>query len=398
MSNFRTSIRALATLLSHLISFALLLLFTYRLGSNLYFWRWARHRAARTRFPQPSVSVLVPARNEETTIHACVTSLLHQDYPEFDVIVLDNGSTDSTGAKLDALARAHPCLKVVHVDDDLPAGWNGKSYACHRLAEQATGEWLLFTDADTRHSPQSIALGVSQAIALDVDLLSAFPAQETLSWSERILVSFIVDFLPLIGLDFRAMWSGKGKYLAANGQYLLVRASSYRAAGGHAAIMSETLDDFALAKHLRLGGYKIALIDGKGLLTCRMYRNAHEVWEGFSRSLMHGLHHSTLNGHSLRWSLLFAWGYGALFVNPPYRLLVGLGSGYSFGVSQRLALVEVVWLALLRGIASRHLRRSLLEVAATPLAAWSVMALGLAAFYRRWRGHKVNWKGRYYVG
>lgn len=398
MNTFRRSIRTLMAILSHLITFALLLLFTYRLGSNLYFWRLARHRAARTPLPQPSVSVLVPARNEEATIGACVTSLLHQNYPEFDVIVLDDGSTDSTGAILDALAEAYPRLKVAHVGDTLPIGWNGKSYACHRLAKQAAGEWLLFTDADTQHSPQSIALGVAQAIALDVDLLSAFPAQKTLSWSERILVSFIVDFLPLVGLDFYAIWSGKDTRVAANGQYLLVRASSYRKAGGHAAIIRETLDDFALATYFRLGGYKIALIDGNDLLTCRMYRNAGEVWKGFSRSLMHGLDHSTLNSHSLGWALLFAWGYGTLFVNPFYYLVIGLVSRCHFGLPQWLALVEAVWLALLRGIASWYLHRSPLEILATPLAAWGVMALGLTALYRRWRGQKVNWKGRYYMG
>jgi chlorobactene glucosyltransferase len=351
---------------------------------------WARRQAARTDLPQPRVSVLVPARNEAASITACVTSLLHQEYPDCEVIVLDDASTDSTGAQLDQLAAIYSHLKVIHANQSLPDGWNGKSYACHRLAQQATGEWLLFTDADTEHTPQSIALGVAHALALQADLLSAFPAQVTQSWSERILVSFIIDFLPLAGLNFRTLYRGKGLQSAGNGQYLLARAGAYRQANGHAAVSHETLDDFTLAKHFRRSGFTIALIAGRELLRCRMYHNAHEVWEGFARSLLHGLDNSTLNRHSVLWMLLFAWSYGALFFTPFYASFVG--------AYPHLALLEICWLALLRAIASYHLRRSWLEVVTTPLAAWGVMAIALAALYRRWAGQKVNWKGRYYTG
>jgi chlorobactene glucosyltransferase len=378
------------TIISHLTAFFLLLILSFQLVANLRFLRWVRRQAANTPLPQPRVSVLIPARNEAATITPCVTSLLHQDYPDYEVIVLNDGSTDSTGAQLDALADQHARLKVIHAQDQLPAAWNGKSYACHRLAEQATGEWLLFTDADTQHSPQSVALGLAQAQTLDVDLLSAFPTQITQTWSERILVSFILDFLPLVGLNFRAISMGKGSRSAGNGQYLLARAISYRRAGGHAAVYNETLDDFAIAKHFRRGGYKVGLVDGKELLHCRMYRNAREVWEGFSRSMMHGLDNSTLERHSWLWALLFAWSYAALFLHPFYYLLLG--------GNPTLALVEIAWLALLRGVATWHLHRSPLEILTTPLAAWGVMALGMTALYRRWQGQKVNWKGRYYTG
>lgn len=379
-----------AALLSHLTALALLLLFSFRLLSNLHYLAEVRRRSASYRAVRPRVSVLVPARNEARTITACVASLLDQDYPDYEVIVLNDGSTDSTGAQLDHLAAHSSRLKVIHAEDALPARWNGKSYACHRLAQQATGEWLLFTDADTRHTPQSIAHGIAQALALNADLVSAFPAQETRSLHERVLVSFILDFLPLVGLNFRAIWQGQGSHSAGNGQYLLARTAAYHRAGGHAAIGHETLDDFALAKHFRLGGYRIALIDGKDLLRCRMYRSAREVWQGFSRSLMHGLDNSSTKRHSWLWALLFAWSYGALFVSPFYFV--------SLRAYPALALLEMVWLALLRGLTSWHLRRSLWEVLTTPLAAWGVMALGLAAIYRRWQGRTVNWKGRAYMG
>lgn len=390
MNPFSGKTDGVITRFSHVTALFLLLILSYRLVSNLRYLRWVRRQAHDRTQDQPFVSVLVPARNEEDTITECVTSLIKQGYPNYEVIVLNDGSTDKTGAQLDALAAQDARLRVIHAQDTLPAGWNGKSYACHRLAEQAKGEWLLFTDADTQHTPQSVALGIAQALVLDVDLVSAFPAQVTKTWSERIMVSFILDFLPLVGLNFRTIWKGTGSHSAGNGQYLLTRASSYRLAGGHAAVYQETLDDFALAKHFRVGGYHIAIIDGKELLRCRMYRSAGQVWEGFSRSLMHGLDNSTITRHTVAWAVAFAWGYGALFVNPFYYLF--------FGNTQQLARIQVLWLLLLRAVTNWHLGRSQWEILATPLAAWGVMALGLAAILRRWQGQKVNWKGRYYMG
>jgi chlorobactene glucosyltransferase len=219
--------QALLAITSHITTCVLLSLLSYRLWSNLRFLRWVRRQAASPPTAPPRISVLVPARNEAASITPCIRSLLCQDYPDFEVIVLNDASTDSTGQQLDELAADHTRLQVVHAADELPAGWNGKSYACHRLADQATGEWLLFTDADTEHTPQSLTLGIAQAVALKVDLLSVFPAQRTQTWSERLLVSFIVDFLPLIGFDLRAVWRGDNQRIVTNGQYLLARAVSY---------------------------------------------------------------------------------------------------------------------------------------------------------------------------
>ena len=371
--------------LSHLTALALLLVMSFRLGSNLLFWRWVR-RQARGAHAQPRVSVLIPARNEAATITSCVSSLLDQDYPDYEVIVLNDASSDNTAIQLDMLASQDARLQVIHSHDALPPGWNGKSYACHRLAQRASGEWLLFTDADTVHTPQSIRQGMAQAVVLEADLVSAFPHQETHTWSEKVLVSFILDFLPLVGLDLRAISRGKGSDSAGNGQYLLARASIYRRVGGHAAVHSETLDDFALARHYRLAGHKIALVDGKDWLRCRMYRSAGEAWQGFSRSMMHGLDNSTTRRHSWVGRLLFVWSYASLFVNPFSFVLAGK--------RYLPAVLAIAWLGLLRWVATAYLRRPLLEVVTTPLAAWGVMLLGITALIRRRLGQTVKWKGR----
>ena len=368
----------------HLTVLLVLPLLTLRLWRNLKFLRRVRQQAERPLTTAPRVSVLVPARNEAHTITACVASLLRQDYPNTELIVLNDASTDSTGQQLDALAARHPQLKVLHGTEDVPAGWNGKSYACHRLAQQATGDWLLFTDADTQHAPHSVRNGIAQALSLDVALLSALPYQQTGSWSERVLVSFIVDFLTLLGLDLEER-SGR---TAANGQYLLVRADAYRQAGGHAAVHAELVDDFALAKQMQVSGFETALVDGTDMLRCRMYRSAREVWNGFSKNLMLGLSMSAHENQPRGWFLPFGWAYGCLFVMPFVFALIG--------VDRRLALVEIGWLGFLRALVGWQLKRPPSEIVTTTLAAWGVMALGLSALFRRWRARPVVWKGREY--
>lgn len=394
----------------HATTLGLLSFLTIRLGSNLRFLRMARI-IARNQAVQlstehwPRVSVLVPARNEAETISACLASLLQQRYPDFEVIVLDDGSSDDTGNLIDAVAAHYPQLVVLHSTGNPPAGWTGKSYACARLAERATGEWLLFTDADTVHSAQSLEQGISLASRLHVSLLSAIPCQRTETWSERVLVSFLLDFLPLVAVSLRAMWHGPSggrrmPRVVANGQYVLVRAEKYRAVGGHASIRSALVDDFALARRFQDHGYTVALVDGTSLLACRMYRSAAEVWQGFSKNLLDALKMqsaptSTLTSrgckHLLRtyWTApLFAWGYASLFVSPFASLIRGNQT--------RLARVEVCWLLLLRALVVWRLRRPLDEIFTTPLAAWSVLLLGMAALMRRIRGQPIVWKGRIY--
>jgi len=377
----------LFALVSHITALAVLAVLTSRLRRNLRFLRRARELSPWTA-SSPLVSVLVPARNEAQTIVSCIESLAAQDYPDFEVMALDDQSSDETGALLDELAARHTNLIVLHGNEEPPAGWNGKSYACFRLAARAAGEWLLFTDADTLHTPTSIAQGIAQAEGLNVDLLSAFPRQVTGSWSERVVVSFILDFLPLVGLELTAVWRGESGRTAANGQYLLVRAAAYRAVGGHKAVSNALVDDFVLAKHVRSNGYRIALVDGTSMLNCRMYHGAREVWDGFSKNILLALQTSSAEKRP-RWKgLVFAWGYACVFVLPFYHLL--------FSDHKSLSLLVIGWLGILRAIVNRRFTRPCIEVAATPLAAWTVMAFGLNALFRRIRGRKIAWKGRDY--
>ncbi|MCS7178708.1 MAG: glycosyltransferase family 2 protein [Anaerolineae bacterium] len=232
----------------------------------------------------PRVSILVPVRNEEAVIRHCLRSLLAQDYPDFEVLVLDDGSTDGTGAVLAALAREESRLRVL-VGRPLPEGWLGKHWACQQLAEAATGELLLFTDADTIHHPWALRLGVAALLEEQADLLSGFLHQRLITWGERLTVPTIFwcffSFLPL-ALAHRVRMPALS---LTNGQWMLFRRSAYMGIGGHAAVRNHPVDDIALGQRVKARGLRWRIVDLGDFVSCRMYASFRAALEGFTKNL-----------------------------------------------------------------------------------------------------------------
>jgi chlorobactene glucosyltransferase len=232
----------------------------------------------------PRASILLPARDEEDNIEACVRSLLAQDYPDFEVIALDDDSSDGTGRILSELAEASDRLRVL-AGKPLPGDWLGKHWACHQLAQAATGELLLFTDADTRHHPLALRDAVAALQAERADLLTALPRQIVGSWAERLIVPIIPwSLFALVPLAL-AHRLRRTSLVVAVGQYLLIRREAYERSGGHAAVRRSAVDDIALARRIVSHGLCWRLVDGGGRIECRMYRDARQVIEGLSKNL-----------------------------------------------------------------------------------------------------------------
>ena len=232
----------------------------------------------------PRVSVLVPARNEASNIEACVTSLLLQDYPDFEVIVLDDHSMDATPSILTRLSRTNKRLRILE-GAPLPDGWLGKHWACNQLDQVATGELILFTDADTHHAPDMMQASVSAMIAENADLVTAFPHEEVVTWGERLLVP-IIGFGIFTFIPVRLI---QRLHLAALsvtiGQFMLFRRTAYDAVGGYIAVRNEIVDDMCLGRRIISSGFEWRLMDGTHHVSCRMYRNFWEAVNGFSKSL-----------------------------------------------------------------------------------------------------------------
>lgn len=347
--------------------------------------RLHRARGRTTAAPVPTVSILVPARNEERGIGPCVSSLLAQDYPFFEVLVLDDCSSDATGAVLEGIARHAPALKVL-AGSPPPEGWSGKAWACAQLADQARGDLLYFTDADTIHRPPALRCLVTALLAERADLLTGFPRQLLGTWGERLLVPFFgwasMCFLPL-GLAYRLRAPA---LCTAVGQVMLFRRQTYQAIGGHRAVGSVAVDDLALARAVKACGWRWRLARAADLVDCRMYRGASEAVGGFAKNLF-----AAFGYRLLPFLAVYAW-LAIMFWAPLAVLgsaLAGLGipvdaAGLSLclGVSLLLWLIPYVELGLGPGLALTY-----------PLAILANLVVALHSL-RLTLSRQATWKGR----
>ena len=330
------------------------------------------------------MSVVVPARDERASIGACLESLLIQRGADLDVLVADDGSTDGTGALVEQFARRDPRVRRLEVPP-LPPGWLGKNHAVDFAARRARGEWLLLTDADTVHEPDSLQWALRTAQDEGLDLLSLSPRQELGSWIEKAVVPRVYRELERL-YRFEEINRPDREAAAANGQYILVRRRVWEAVGGHAAVRGEILEDVALARAVKDAGYRLHFASGRGLVRTRMYRNARSLWEGWTKNLY------PLFGRRAGDVLRTAAGIWLLDVLPLAALLSG-----RMGLPARAAAAG--WLA------GRHARyaarlRAAGEPAPLALYYWPgsvLFSLLLLDSLRKHRlGRAVGWKGREY--
>jgi len=235
--------------------------------------------------PEPdegAVSVIIPARNEELNIERVVRSIAVQGRLR-EIIVVDDESSDRTAEILAGLAREIPLLRTLRLES-LPDGWIGKSHAAAAGAEAATGEWLLFTDADTEHLPGSLEAMLERAASENAALLSLSPGQQTPTWWEKAIIPFVFVQLAKI-FPFEKVSDPASPEAAANGQYLLVRRTVYNEFGGFAAVRSEILDDVALARLVKHRGGRLVFLPGAEWVRTRMYTRFRDMWQGWSKNL-----------------------------------------------------------------------------------------------------------------
>jgi glycosyltransferase involved in cell wall biosynthesis len=340
--------------------------------------------------PLPAISVLVPARDEEQAIEAAVTSILASAGVKFEVVVMDDGSVDRTAEIVSAIAVRDPRVRLERAPP-LPSGWNGKQHACWNLAKAARFDVFCFVDADVRLEPEALARMTAYLVRSDAALVSGFPRQTTGTWLEWLLLP-LIHFVLLGFLPMMRMREGTDPAFAAGcGQFMLVRRDAYFLTGGHSEIRQTMHDGLLLPRRFRQCGYHTDLADLTDLATCRMYRNAHQVWQGLAKNATEGL---AAPVRILPISVLLVMGQVLPFCVAAW---LWLGKGYSTAVVvYTLVAVAGAWLPRL--LAVRRFRQDLRGALLHPVGVVILLAVQWYALMRKLLGGSVSWKERLYAG
>lgn len=338
-----------------------------------------------------SVSVLIPARNEERSIRAAIESVQASTGVDFELIVLDDSSTDGTATIVTELVTSYPARLRLAQAPSLPHGWNGKQHACWSLAHLAKYEVLCFIDADVRLTPDALARMGTFLAQGQGQLVSGFPHQITETWLEWLLLPLIhfvlLGFLPIS----RMRRSTDPSFAAGCGQFMMVDRDAYFASGGHAAMRETMHDGLRLPKLLRQHGFHTDIADLTHLARCRMYTSAAEVWQGLAKNATEGI---AAPARILPISVLLFLGQVMPFVLAAVLLLRHTGSPAVIAYT----IVAVAGACLPRMLAARRFRQPLRSALLHPIGIVALLAIQWYALIRKALGGAVSWKERSYAG
>jgi chlorobactene glucosyltransferase len=323
----------------------------------------------------PLVSIIVPARNEEANIAECLDSLVAQSYPRREVIVVDDRSEDGTAD----VVRGHQArfgeVRLVQVSQ-LPPGWTGKTHALAQATREARGEWFLFVDADIRLDPDNLASTLTYVREHGLEFLSLLPRADCRSFWEGVLQP-LLGIMLMLRFPLSAVNDPSQSCAFANGQYILIRRSTYEALGGHTAVSGELLEDIALAQRAKAQRLPLAVVHGYRIASVRMYGSFPDIWRGWRRIYIHAL------GRRAR-SLLLSAGLIVLFSLNPLALalagVLGLLVGAEGGAWLAAAAVGVVQVVAMMSLVYRMYRQLILAQARYLLFYPVAMLVGLGLF------------------
>jgi len=328
-----------------------------------------------TQHNQELVSVLIPARNEERNMAKLLTSLVQEDYPNLEILVLDDGSSDATAAICATFVAKDIRIKVFR-GQPLAEGWLGKNYACHQLAKKAKGTYWVFLDADTWVQPGFIAALIHRMKTRRLDLLSIFPTQEMRSFGEQLLVP-LINFVLLNLLPLRLVQLSKNLlFSAANGQCMVFDAASYRQNKWHEHVKANVVEDIEIMRAVKVWGGDGEVLLDRGFISSRMYSGFSEALEGFSKNVLVGF------GNSIFVMSVYLF----MLVVAPVLLIFFVDIRLSlFALS--LILLSRIMIALLSG---QSLWRN---IVLHPLQMLSFVLLAIVAAQKKLT-HSNTWKGR----
>ncbi len=337
----------------------------------------------------PLVSVILPARNEARGVGAAVASHLAQRYRNLELIVVDDESTDGTAAEATRAARGDPRFVLVR-GEPVPEGWVGKSWACGQGARRARGEWLLFSDADVVHDPDTLGRCLGLALRLGRGGLTLTPGVDAATVAERVVMPAAATLIQSVLAPGFLVRSPRSGVVMAAGAYLLVRRDVYDSFNGHDGIGSHMVDDVALAQAVKRSGALLYPADGTGLIRLRMYHDVRELWRGWRKNAAFASAADPSRGVAPAVALL------VLGLTPPLALAAGA----------RRRNPRLAWMGAAGVAAQCALQRLAAPVVATPARYALTLPAGttflaaatLRGAWDRISGRGPLWRGRRYPG
>ncbi|MGA7195250.1 MAG: glycosyltransferase family 2 protein, partial [Anaerolineales bacterium] len=338
----------------------------------------------------PLISVCIPARNEERNIRACVEAVLNQIYPNFEVIVLDDRSTDSTLEILHSIQNDK--LKIIN-GSDLTTGWAGKPHALYQAANSARGDWLCFIDADTFLAPEALASCYVKAIETNADLFTMMTFQVTETFWERVVLPLVMTALS-VGFSPHKVNDPKRKDAIANGQFIFIKRSVYDAIGGHESVKDQIVEDKAISEKVKWSGYRLIVADGMKVARTRMYTSLAEMWEGWTKNIYLGLREQV--------GLMVLGAFGALvtviaaLVLPLWPLLGLIWFFHNGGWMAISIIIEaiILWgvLIYVRAMVAHNMNIPRWYALTTPLGAAIFAAMMFTSTWKVISGQGVTWR------
>ena len=390
-----------------IVALTVLVLLCSLVPAGLFLRNLALYREPPYAVPLSGVSILVPARNEAQGIGEAVRAALGSRNVAFEVVIMDDASTDGTDAIVLALAAEDPRVRLERAPA-LPAGWNGKQHACWALAKTARYPVLCFVDADVRLAPECVARMAAMLETGGNALVSGFPRQVTGTWLEWMLLP-LIHFVLLGFLPIGRMRRGTNPAFAAGcGQFMMVRADNYFACGGHSGIKLTMHDGLLLPRLFREHGFKTDLADLTSLATCRMYTSAAQVWNGLAKNATEGI---ASPGRILPITLVLLLGQVVPFLAVMllilfliFGVLIGsLGMDLHF-TDPKLGpllfdglLCSAVLDWSIRFLASRRYRQDWRSALLHPFGILLLLAVQWYSLVRKLSGRAVKWRDRAYV-
>jgi chlorobactene glucosyltransferase len=337
----------------------------------------------------PLVSIIIPARNEEHSLPECLTSLTILDYPVYEVIVIDDHSTDQTYTVAESFVKKYSNFHILK-GKDLPEGWTGKNWANYQGVEVSEGEFLLFTDADTEFFPQAVSSGMTYALEENLDMLSLMPQANMSNFWDKITLpligGLIMSWCPYVKVN-----NPRSAVAGAVGAYILIKRKTYETLGGHATIRGKIVDDREFAVLVKSSGFKLHLLNGIKIYQVRMYDSFKGLWEGWSKNLFLGMNKNYVNACGAI-TIIF------LLMVFPFLAMVWwlishrghLGSG--LGILSANLIIMWIYMRL-----QRYFKGNLPAAygLSLPLGGAIVISLIINSIFRYHRG--ISWRGRNYL-